>query len=114
MSDLTYEKLRETLRMIHENAPRPPQNNLFSSFLRPMGIPLYEAPPPPPKIQVANITFDDGTPILDPGFRAQMNAWLVDRFGYRDDPFKDHVYFVGDYGMVASSKHCAIIRNLGA
>jgi len=111
MSDLTYEKLMETMRTIEKIAPRR-EPSLFDNLFRPMGMKLFEAPPPPPKIQVRNITFDDGTSILPADFRAQLNSWLIDRFGFQDDIFKDKAYILGNYGIVMSPKHIGMIRSL--
>lgn len=112
MSDdtLTYAKLNEMLRSLPAPAPR---NDLFNPLpMRFMGMPVYEAPPPPPKLQVRDIKFSDGTSILPAAFRAEMNLWLLERFGFAEDMFKDKIYLLGSYGMVASPKNAAMIRNI--
>ena len=106
MSNLTVETLRAMLATL----PRPelPLNDL----LRPgfMGMKIYEAPPPPPKIQVADIKFKDGTSILPAEYRARVNLDLMTRFGFRDDPFKEHAYIFG-HSIVMRPEYAAVIRN---
>lgn len=110
MSDLTAEKLLELMRKYAAPQCVP---DLFNPFplRRFMGLEVYEAPPSPPKLQVRDIKFADGTSILAPAFRAEMNAWLLERFGYQEDIYKDKVYVLGNYGLVASRSNAAIIRN---
>ena len=110
MSDLTVEKIREMMRSL----PPAPHNDLFDSVFpqrRVFGMPMYEAPPPPPKIQVRDIKFADGTSILTEAFRVEMNRWLLDRFGYAEDMFKDKIYIFGGQALLAKPEYCAILRN---
>jgi len=111
MSELTFDKIMESYRDILRKYPREP--SMFD-FLRPRnfaGMRIIEAPPPQAKVQVRDLKFEDGTSILSDSFRREMNAWLADRFGYHDDPFKDHAYmFSGN--IVMSSKHVAMLQNV--
>jgi len=111
MSNLTAETLRAMWENLKEHMP--PREPGMLDFLRPDrlgGMNLYEAPPPSPKIQLRDIEFDDGTSILTPQFRAQMQSWLTARFGFQQDLFKDHCYMFGNT-IVASPSHIAMIRN---
>jgi len=114
MSNLTYEKILEMMRSL----PPAPRNDLFNPFpFRPpgrfMGMPVYEAPPPPPKIQVRDIKFSDGTSILTPEFREKENTWYLERFGLQEDLFKDKIYILGGSTLVAKPEYCAMLRDLG-
>lgn len=51
-----------------------------------------------PKIQVRDIKLSDGTSILTPEFRADLNAWLLARFGK-----KQVAYVLGDGQAIAMS-----------
>lgn len=105
---LTVEKILEAMRGL----PRAPRNDLFSPLrTRFMGMPIYEAPPPAPKIQVRDIKFSDGTSILPAAFRAQINTQLLERFGFQEDLFKDKVYILGNYALVAKPEYSALLRN---
>lgn len=108
MSNLTIDKLREMMRSLPDRDPffNPLPSHRFG------GIPVYEAPPPPPKVQVQCIRFADGSPILPAEFRAKINLELLARFGYQDDPFKDKLYMVRGYGIVCSPLHAGMLRNL--
>jgi hypothetical protein len=109
MSNLTYESILETMRSL----PKSPDNDLLSPFrLRPLGMNLYESPPPPPRIQARDVKLKDGTSVFPAKALAEMNAWLLERFGFAEDMFKDKIYFLGNYGIVASPKHAGMIRNL--
>lgn len=109
MSDLTWQKIDDIRKEIERAAPR----GLYTPFQNLMaGMKVIEAPPPPPKVQVTDIKFEDGTSILDPAFRRSMNAWLAGRFGFQDDPFKDKFYmFGGDY-LIGNKQNIAMVRNL--
>lgn len=108
-STLTEEKIHAAMALLPKLPPDP--FNPFRMPFRPFGRELFEAPPPA-RLQVRDIKFKDGTSILPAGFLADQNARWLDRFGYRDDPFKDKIYLLGSYGMVASPQNCAIIRNV--
>jgi hypothetical protein len=111
MSELTFDKIMETYHDILRKFPREPS---ILDSLKPgrfMGMPIFEAPPPQPKVQVRDLKFEDGTSILPDNFRREMNAWLVDRFGYRDDPFKDHAYICSG-NIIMSSRHIAMLHNV--
>jgi hypothetical protein len=110
MSDgLTWQKIDAVRREIERATPR----GLVSPFQNLMaGMRVIEAPPPPPKVQAADIKFADGSSILDPAFRRSMNDWLTGRFGFQADPFKDTVYMFGD-NVIMSPNNIALLRNLG-
>lgn len=113
MSDLTLEKMLATMREIEKIAPRSREPGILD-FLRPpqfAGLKVYEAPPPPPKIVLRDINLDDGTSILSPEFRAQMQSWLTARFGFQEDLFAFNAYTFGN-SIIMSPKHIAMIRNL--
>ena len=109
---LTEAKLRAMWDQLPK--PSPHDNDLFNPFgrWRLFGTPVYEAPPAPARIQVADIKFKDGTSILPDEFRARINLELVERFGYCDDPFKDQIYMLGSYGMVMSRANHMLINCL--
>lgn len=108
MSNLTWQKLKDIQQEIERAAPR----GLVSPFQHlMMGMKVIDAPPPPPKIQVADIKFADGTSILDPAFRRSMNTWLAGRFGFQDDPFKDTFYMFGNDYLIGNAKNIAMVRN---
>lgn len=111
MSNLTIEKLRAIMATL----PKP-EPGLFdlNPFRMPKfaGLNVYEAPPPPPKVQVRQLFLKDGTALLPAKFLAETNAALLDRFGHRDDPFKDKIYLLGSYGIVMSSDHRRIIGDM--
>lgn len=111
MSDLTSESILATMREFHEKFPPPPPSP-FAGLFRPMfaGEKLYEAPPPPPKIQLSK----ECAELVGPEFAAGLNLWLINRFGYRDDPFKDSIYFMSGVGIIASKKNIGAIINLTA
>lgn len=78
------------------------------------GLKVIEAPPPPPKLQCADIKFDDGTSILPPGFRASVNSWLIERFGYCEDPFRDSAYIFGGHSIIMSKPNLyAVLNRIG-
>lgn len=52
-----------------------------------------------PRIEVRDIKLRDGTSILTPAFRAEMNAWFLREFGT-----KQVAYIVGDQQMIAMSQ----------
>jgi hypothetical protein len=99
-------------RAMWDQMPKP-EPDLFNPFRLPRfgGRRIFEAPPPPAKIQVADIRLKDGTPLLPAEFRARINLELVARFGYRDDPFKDRIYMLGSYGLVMSRANHMIINS---
>lgn len=116
MSNLTSESILATMRKFHAEFPPPPPNPLFAGLFRPMlcGEKLYEAPPPAPKIQCREISFDDGTPILTPEFRAQINSWLIARFGFQEDFFRDKALMISGFGIVMSKRNMCVVTNLTA
>lgn len=110
MSNLTLEGIRAMMASLPRPAP-----DLFNPLrmpFRPLGREIYDAPPPIPKIQVADIKLKDGTPLLPAEFRARVNLELLERFGYRDDPFKDKICLLGSYGMVMRPEYRHMIVNL--
>jgi len=103
---LTLKHLEEVWREIHAAAPR----GLVSPFANLLaGKRVIEAPPPPPKIQLRDIKHADGTSILSPEFRREMQNWLTARFGYQDDAFKDHAYMFGD-NIIIRRDYAQMIR----
>lgn len=116
MANLTSETLLAMMRELHEKYPPPPPNPLLCGLFRPMvgGERIYEAPPPRPKIQCRDIKFDNGTSILSPEFRAQHDAWLLERFGYEEDFFKDKALIISGMGIMMSKRNMCLITNLTA
>jgi hypothetical protein len=100
-STLTAEKLREMI----DSLPAEPRYDFFGRPfpMKLAGMNILEAPPPPPKLQVRDIKFRDGTSILSGEFRAKVNADLLERFGYQEDLFKDRAFILGSYGIVMNS-----------
>jgi len=93
MSNLTFEKLDDIRRDLERAAPR----GLVTPFMNRFGgMKIIEAPPAPQKIAVRDIKHADGTSILAPEFRREMDAWLAGRFGYADYVFKDQFFIMGD------------------
>lgn len=111
---LTAEKILEMARRLaaETGALRRPHDDLFDFRFRPLGMPVFEAPPPPPRVQVRDITLADGTPLLPAAFRARINADLMERFGFADDIFKDRAYIVGNRALVTSAQNAALLRNI--
>lgn len=114
MSNLTYDNIMKTFREIQAACPRPREPSMLD-FLRPRfgGMKVFEAPPPPPKLQVRDIKFSDGTSILPDDFRRHMNAWLVGRFGFdeRGYLFHDKAIQIGHDMLVINPKHIAMLRD---
>lgn len=116
MSDLTAQKLLDLMKSL---PPAPPDPFGFRGLFgtpRPRfaGLDIYDAPPPVPKIQVDDIKLSDGTPLLPAAFRLKINVELAERFGYRDDPFTDKVYLLGNYGLVCRPEYRKILSDFGA
>lgn len=111
---LTVEKLRESMRKIaaETSAYRRPHDDLFDFRWRPLGMPVFEAPPPPPRVQVRDITLADGTPLLPAAFRARINADLMERFGFAEDLFKDRAYILGNRALVMSAENAGLLRGI--
>lgn len=113
MSNLTVESLQAMWESLKDHMP--PREPGITDFLRPFprfgGMKIYEAPAPAPKIQLRDIQHADGTSILTPEFRRQMQDWLTARFGYQEDLFKDHCYILGNHTIIASPRHMAMIRD---
>jgi len=77
---LTIEKIREMFRSL----PKPEPDPLFGSFLRPLrpsfaGLDVVERPAPSPKIETSA-----GFKRLFPQAAAEMDAYLLQRFGRRE------------------------------
>jgi hypothetical protein len=103
-------------KISHLIPPRAPDPLDFLAF-KPrtfMGMNVIERPPPPPKIQVRRLVLSDGTCITPPEFLARENAAWLDMFGYRDDPWKDKILMLSNWGMSVSRDHMALLRNIGA
>jgi len=120
VSSLTIEKLLRARDILAEAELKPtfaalPERPLFEEFFRPRsrfaGMDIYTRPPSPAKIQVRDIKLSDGTSILTAEFRAKMNAWLVQMFGYEEDPFKDQV-LIFQNSLFVRPEQMAIIRNI--
>lgn len=114
MSDLSLDKLMQTLRQFNNGYPNTATSLFDVDFTRKSfaGYDLHEAPSPQPKIQFADIKFDDGTSILSQEFRFKMNAWLLERFGM-DDIYKDKVYLYGNHAIV-SRENMSILKMMTA
>lgn len=82
MSDLTAESLLKIMRDINEKYPPPPPD-LFAlpSLFRPRfgGLDVI-VEPDVPKIQLSK----DVAELVGPEFAANMNLWLLARFGFRE------------------------------
>jgi hypothetical protein len=103
---LTFEKIMEAKRRLDEIAPSPFDSRGLDPFgLRPfMGMRVYEAPDPPPKIQLSA----ECAELVGPEFAAQVNCWLLIRFGRRESIFDgDRAFILGGYGMVLSKANAA-------
>jgi len=92
------------------DAIAPPDRFSNPLGLRPfMGMPVYEAPDPPPKIQLSKEWAD----LIGPEFAAQVNCWLLIRFGRRESPFDgNRAFLLGGYGIVMSRDNAAFIRSV--
>jgi len=89
----------------------PPAERAYDPFgLRPLfGMPLYEAPDPPPKIQLSKQVAE----LVGPDFAAQVNCWLLTRFGRRESMFDGgRAYMLAGFGLVTSKNTAAIIRSI--
>lgn len=77
-----------------------------------MGMKIFQSPlvQPVPAIQVRDIKLKDGTSILSERFRAETNAWLLDRFGTREVAYMIGGGPMGD-GIVMNPKHIAVLKN---
>lgn len=108
-ADLTVEALRELMAKFP-----PAQPSIFDSVLRlPKlgGMDVY-VEPSIPKIQVNDIKLSDGTSILSKQFRDETNAWLLARFGYREQLCKDRMWLLGNYGIMVSRQHYGVIAGM--
>lgn len=88
MSELSAEKLLEMLKRF----PAPEPDPFSLPFLRPRlaGLDVIERRAPRPKIQVR-----DDLEWMTPQFRAEMNAWLIARFGFEEED--RNLYRFGHY-----------------
>lgn len=116
MSNLTAEKLRAMMADVMKYAP-PPQPSLFD-FLKPsrmIGMDVY-VEPEVPRLQLREITLSDGTPLVSKEFRDEYNAWLIARFGYREQLCRgDKAYILGNYGiMVNRQQYAGLITSMSA
>lgn len=74
--------------------PPPRAPGLFDVGLGPLGLDLIVPPPPRPKMTLSkNVMVRDE-------FRAEMDAWLIEFFGYEDDIFKDKVYIMDNRYLI--------------
>lgn len=109
-STLTLEKLQE---VIDAMGILPRQPSLFDALIKPlptvMGMKVYQREQIP-RIQVRDIKLRDGTSILSPEFRSEMNAWFAERFGFYD-PLGNDIYMIGNYGISVRSDQMALLRN---
>lgn len=105
-------QMREIERRL---GPIPREPSLFDSIYKPQtfaGMKVYERPPPGPKLQLRDITLSDGTKLFTSEFRAEMNAWLLERFGHAPDPFGDRIFMLSGFGLSVSPKHAAMLVNI--
>lgn len=112
-AELTLEKILEAKRRIDALGPPPFSNdglNLFGT--RPfMGMNVYEAPDPPPKISLRPHVAD----LVGAEFAAQVNLWLLNRFGRQESMFDgNRAFIMGSYGIVLSKYNAALLRNIVA
>lgn len=101
---LTAEAVLKMARDLEAMMPKRP--SLFD--------PLYPFPklggmdvfiePEVPKIQARDIKLSDGTSILSPEFRAELNTWFAARFGYREGLCKDRALLLGNYGVMVDRR----------
>lgn len=68
----------------------------------------------PPKIQLRDIKLSDGTPLVSPEFRAEMNAWLAARFGYRESMIPRDRFLLTQWGLHIRTDQRAILANITA
>lgn len=105
MSNLTLETLE---KMLAGFPPAPPRNDPFGLMpSRFMGMDVFEMPPQPAKIEVRDIKLSDGTSILPASFRAEMNAWFLERFGRRPEV----AYMIGNWGIAMSRESIVKLTN---
>lgn len=73
------------------------------------GMPVFEAPPEPPKIQLSNnVTVSDE-------FRSKMDAWLLKRFGRRERLIKrNQVLYARGLGIVVTPETMSIFKTNAA
>jgi hypothetical protein len=113
MSDgVTLEKILRVMRELRRAEPWPP---MPSPLLGPpigdyMGMKVFEAPTHVQKIELWNITLKDGTPITTPEFRAEYNAWLAERFGYREPLPRYQALYLAGMGIVMRRDDLAMLR----
>lgn len=79
-----------------------------------LGMDIIEAPPPQPKLQWRQLYFKDGTPMGSPKVRAEMNAFLAERFGYQKDIFKDRAYIMSGHTIISPKSIFGLIADFGA
>ncbi|MCG7932120.1 MAG: hypothetical protein N0E44_18980 [Candidatus Thiodiazotropha lotti] len=72
---------------------------------RAMSMPVFEAPPEPPKIQLSeDVTVSDE-------FRERMNAWLLERFGRRESVIMSgEALYMKDRGFVMRPETMSVLR----
>lgn len=77
-----------------------------------MGIRVMPSPhvQPVPVIQVRDIKLKDGTPILSPAFRAEMNRWFLERFGTVDVAYMFDRSAFGPGGILMNPKQVAMLQ----
>ena len=87
--------------------PTKPASDSPLSFLRLPNIELIEAPPRRPKMQLSREL------MVSDAFRAEFDAWLLERFGYEEDAFSGgKSYLIGNQYLVArDTRYLAALIN---
>lgn len=109
MSNLTSESMLAMVNEFDLKFPREP--GPLAGLFRPMfpefgGLKVYEKPAPPPKIQLSN----ECAELVGVEFANRVNMWLADRFGFQEDC----MYLMSGFGIIASKRNIAMIKNLTA
>ena len=106
---VSLDKLYESFKTINETYPWAyKESSVF-------GMPIYTLPPeplPPPKLQLNELKFDDGTDILSKDFTYSFNRWLEERFG-REEAKEEFAYIFENYG-IALTKESIVKLNIVA
>lgn len=101
---LTIEKLRQTMDSLD---PLPRFDDPLR--LRPLsfaGMDIYEAQPPAPVLQIS-----PGFPYVSDKFRAEWNAWALERFGLREPLVPRNVAFQIGHRLILNRQSIVQLMN---